>query len=151
MRKLLCVVLFVLVSLGSAWGQWPEPPSDIHEHKAEMFWYRQLRLSEIMQTVNQEHYDVTYYGIDIDIDPDMRVVRGSVRMRAEVMDGPIDLVEVDLLGNMNVDGGIRCDFVEARDNVFKQFFINRAQGMGGNAEVFMRGVLCFCCEAFDNL
>ena len=106
MKKIVCVILFFLVSMNSASAQWPvlnpEVLDTIHEHKAEMFRYMKLQTARSMVTINQEQYDVRYYDIDLTVDPDLRRVTGTVHMRAEVVGDPIDRIEVDLLDNMTV-------------------------------------------------
>ncbi|UCE19714.1 MAG: peptidase M1 [Gemmatimonadota bacterium] len=106
MKKIVCVMLFSLVSMSSASAQWPVLTPDvldtIHERKAEMFRYMKRQAAISMQTVNQEQYDVRYYNIDLSVDPDLRRLAGTVQMRAEVVGDPIDHIEVDLLNNMTV-------------------------------------------------
>ena len=47
--------------------------------------------------------DITYYGIDLDIDFDSEIIIGSVVINGSVgMDQP-DSFEFDFLSNMNVD------------------------------------------------
>jgi len=88
-------------------AQWPKLTPDvldtIQEQKAEMFRYRKMKMAEAMQTANQGQYDVTYYDIGLDIDPDLQVISGSVKMVAEVVQGPIAHIEVDFLDNMSVN------------------------------------------------
>ena len=107
MKKQCFILLLISISFGSARAQWPELTPDvrdtIQEHKAEMFRYRQIQLTETMQTLNQEQYDVLYYDIDLLIDPDQRTVSGKVGLRARVAKGFMDRMEVDLHDNMTVN------------------------------------------------
>jgi aminopeptidase N len=106
MKKISLTVLFIVLIANGASAQWPtlthELLDTVGENKAEMFRYRKLKLAEVMQTANQEQYDVIHYDIVLDIDPARQMVTGSVHMTAEVTDGPIDHLEVDLLDNMSV-------------------------------------------------
>jgi len=54
-------------------------------------------------TTNQSKYDVEYYWLDLDIVPSTQTVSGTVRMVAEVVDGPLSSVDIDLYDNMTVD------------------------------------------------
>ena len=106
MKKLCFAPLLTLLCIGSSLAQWPDLTPEvldtIQERKAEMLTYRQILLAGTMQTQNQEQYDVVYYDIDISIDPDLELVSGMVGIRARVVSGPFDHMEVDLKNNMTV-------------------------------------------------
>jgi aminopeptidase N len=54
-------------------------------------------------TANQQAWDVTAYDLDLAPNPVTRVVRGSVRIRATVVSGPLFSMELDLAAAMIVD------------------------------------------------
>lgn len=122
-KRICYSLLLTVILVGSAMAQWPVLSPDVldtvQERKAEMFRYRRIQLAETMQTPNQEQYDVLYYDIDLAIEPPLEIVTGSVQMRATVVDGPIDHVEVDLLDNMIVSQvtvtGVSASFTHQND------------------------------------
>ncbi|MEJ2720541.1 MAG: hypothetical protein P8181_05300 [bacterium] len=73
---------------------------DLARSKAERF--ERMRLAELSQTANQADYDVTYYNIDLDIDPTTRTVGGTVTMTAEVTAASLSVVDLNLFNNMTV-------------------------------------------------
>ena len=70
--------------------------------KAELF--ERMHLANISQTANQADYDVTYYDIDLDIDPVSEIVTGTVTVTATVTGATLSTVDLDLLSNMTVTG-----------------------------------------------
>jgi len=87
------------------------------ERKAKAF----ERLFRAMgkMTRTQEQFDVTYYDLDLDLDPTTSVVTGSVRTDAKPVGVSIDEIDLDLLDNMTVDAvtvdGNPAAFVHAND------------------------------------
>ncbi len=74
--------------------------SDCARSKAEH--YARLSASVAAQSANQADFDVTFYDIDITIDPVGQTVTGTVTMRAEVISLTLGQAEIDLLDNMTV-------------------------------------------------
>ena len=68
--------------------------------KAERF--SGLQAATVEQTQNQSDYDVTYYDIDIDIDPTTETVSGTITMVAEVLSASLSQAGINLLDNMTV-------------------------------------------------
>ena len=73
---------------------------DLARKKAERFERRAL--ANISQTANQADYDAIYYGLDLDIDPVLETVAGSVSITAEVTAASLGVVDLDLLDDMTV-------------------------------------------------
>ena len=83
--------------------------------------YRWLDATSTL-TESQGMIDITYYGIDLDIDFDSEIIIGSVVINGSVgMDQP-DSFEFDFLSNMNVDSikyyGQETTFIH-QDNIIK--------------------------------
>ena len=88
----------------SAWAQ-SKGPGDISAEvaRAKADFYARFASLASDPTANQAKYDVGYYRLDLDIDPSSQAVSGTVRMVAEVVDGPLAGVDIDLYDNMTVD------------------------------------------------
>jgi aminopeptidase N len=80
-------------------------PGDISAEiaKAKAEFYARFASLASDPTSNQAKYDVGYYRLDLDIDPVTQTVSGTVRMVAEVVDGSLASVDIDLYDNMTVD------------------------------------------------
>ena len=116
MRTPLALLLAVGLSLlvvGGAWAQQSRQskgPGDISAEiaKAKADFYARFATLASDPTPNQDKYDALYYSLDIDIDPSTDTVSGTVRMVAEVVDGPLSTVDVDLYTNMTVDSVVNA-------------------------------------------
>lgn len=49
------------------------------------------------------HYDVKYYGLNVQVDPNVNAIRGSVNVLASVTEEPLGTFVLELLNNMQVD------------------------------------------------
>jgi len=83
----------------------PERPGDIARQVAEAKarYFARMEALATEPTPNQSYYDVTYYWLDLTIDPATQTVSGDVEMTATVVSGPLSQVDVDLYTNMTVD------------------------------------------------
>jgi aminopeptidase N len=79
-------------------------PGDISKEiaRAKADFYARFASLASDPTPNQSKYDVTYYRLDLDMDPTTQTVSGTVRMEAEVVTGPLGEVDIDLYDNMSV-------------------------------------------------
>jgi aminopeptidase N len=79
-------------------------PGDISKQmaRAKADFYARFASLASEPTPNQSKYDVTYYLLDLGMDPVARTVSGTVRMEARVVTGPLAEVDVDLYDNMTV-------------------------------------------------
>lgn len=105
----LVAVCAVILVAGAAvaspkWTQ-PERPGDISRQLAEAKarFFAGLEALESQPTPNQAYYDVSYYGLDLVINPTSETVSGTVRVEAEVLTGPLSTVDLDFYTNMTVD------------------------------------------------
>ena len=73
---------------------------DLPRKKAERF--ERFRLSETLQTQNQTDYDVTYYSLNLTMDPVTETVSGYVVIHGTVTGASLSTVDVDLDDNMVV-------------------------------------------------
>ncbi len=99
------ILLFVLTLLNQAIAQ---DIVDKHadqkreaKYKAEIFQHMLANASQ--QTQNQEHFDVKHYELNLKMDVQQQQIIGHVSVLAEVVDQPIDRIELNLLSNMIVD------------------------------------------------
>lgn len=71
------------------------------------------------QSPNQAQYDARFYDLDLDLDPDARILTGTVAMKAEVVSGPLHLMEIDLDNILTVSsvtsGGFTTTYTHASD------------------------------------
>ncbi len=94
-----------ILILAVAAGAQQRGPGDISAEiaKAKADFFARFSAMASDPTANQARYDVIYYFLDLDIDPTTSTISGTVRMMAEVLDGPLATVDVDLYSNMTVD------------------------------------------------
>jgi hypothetical protein len=90
---------------------------DQAKRKAERF--ERFALAERLQTENQTSYDVTYYSLDLGIDPIGGTVSGAVEIRGTVTGASLSTVDVDLGNTLVVSAvtysGGTLAFVHAGD------------------------------------
>ena len=93
-----------LLTAVPGWAQ-AKGPGDISAEiaRAKAEFYARFDSLASDPTPNQSKYDVGYYWLDLDIDPVTETVSGTVRMVAEVVNGPLASVDVDLYDDMTVD------------------------------------------------
>jgi len=64
---------------------------------------QRARLLAAPATANQQAYDVHYYDLDLTPNPATKVLTGTVRMKASVVQGPLSTVDLDFYANLAVD------------------------------------------------
>ncbi len=66
------------------------------------------------RTANMEFYNVTFYDLVMDLNPNTHILDGLTTVKAEVLGSPISTMDLNLLSNMNVDavtsGGSSASF-----------------------------------------
>ncbi len=71
------------------------------------------------KTANMELYDVTFYDLDLELNPTSEILSGTVTVLAEVLDTGLNSLELNLLDNMVVSGatagGIPVAYDQAND------------------------------------
>jgi len=72
------------------------------ETKARL-WQGLLRAVE-ERTPNQDLYDVTHYFLDLELEPSVTTLTGTVTVTASVLTGPLAAMDLDLASNMGVSG-----------------------------------------------
>ncbi len=86
-------------------------------HKAQAF--GRARAAATVPTPNQLAYDARFYDIDVTLTPSTSTVSGIVGMRAEVVNGPLLQLDLDLKANIIVDAveanGLPTTFSRAGD------------------------------------
>jgi aminopeptidase N len=70
------------------------------EAKTRMF--SKIQQHESLKSLNQDMFDVKYYGLDIRIDPSSKTVSGSVTVTAKVVGDSIRQMDLNLSQNMTV-------------------------------------------------
>jgi len=113
----------------------PERPGDISREmataKARFFAFREAM--ETKATFSQNAFDVSYYRLNLYINPATQTVSGTVRVEAAIAAGPISAVDLDLYTNMVVDSvtlaaGGALTFAHA--NNILTITLDRAYGTG---------------------
>ena len=95
-KKTIALVLTLIIML---FAQQPWHKKEI-ENKKRAF----LKLSNTQAaSPNQQKFDVVYYRLDLDIQVLQERIQGYVQMVARVVDGPINVVELNLHNSMTVD------------------------------------------------
>ncbi len=111
-RYLLAVLLVMSISAPLAAELIDEDPSEVLHRELTQHRLREAETKEIAakkmllleseRSFNQEQFDVSYYDLDIDLDPDTRILSGTVTATLEVVGDPISTVELNLKYNMSV-------------------------------------------------
>jgi aminopeptidase N len=73
---------------------------DLAKKKAGRF--ERIQLAETLQTQSQTDYDVSFYSLDLSIDPVSETVSGAVTIRGKVTASSLSTVDIDLDDNMAV-------------------------------------------------
>ncbi|MBP2681788.1 MAG: pepN, partial [Candidatus Krumholzibacteriota bacterium] len=90
-----------IAAICSAQEQTPsELRRDLARKKAERF--ARFQLAETSQTANQTDYDVSYYSLDLSMDPVSETVSGQVAIRGTVTGTSLATVDIDLDSSMVV-------------------------------------------------
>jgi aminopeptidase N len=55
-----------------------------------------------VKTPGMEQYDVTFYGLTMDLNPSAGILTGQTEVRATVVNGSLDVMELHLMNNMSV-------------------------------------------------
>ena len=80
-----------------------------------------LRQAEAERTENQGYYDVTYYDLDLTLNPTTHILSGTVATTATVVTSAINTLDLDLRYNMTVSattvGGAATTFTRSGDLV----------------------------------
>ncbi len=63
----------------------------------------QRHIQSLKVSVSQNNYDVKYYKLNLNINPETEIISGFVEMKAQAKTDNFDMVELDLSANMNVD------------------------------------------------
>lgn len=88
-------------------------------------------------TANQSSYDAQYYDLDLTFTPTSSQVAGTVRMRAQVVAGPLTTLDLDFYANLVMDGatsgGAATTFTRAGDIL--TLTLDRAYANGEVVEV----------------
>lgn len=71
------------------------------ESKAQRF--KLLQASEQQKTLNQDRFDVSYYGLNLSILPDTRTIYGKVEIIARSLDDSLKALELNFSDNMEAD------------------------------------------------
>jgi aminopeptidase N len=88
-------------------------------HKAAA--YRAFEIGKLgeRQTTNQDSYDARYYDLDLNLNPSTNILTGIVKIRVQVVSGPLTTLELDLYNIMTVSsvtsGGPPTTFTHAGD------------------------------------
>jgi hypothetical protein len=108
-------------STRAGWAEEKRLPWDVSPylayHKAEQL--RRWRAMREEPTPNQSLWDAGYYDLDLTLDPQIRLLEGTVTMRATVLTGPLTEVDLDLASNLTVSsvtsGGVPALYTHAND------------------------------------
>ena len=100
-------ILIILISLFIATYTYPQLPvvdpifrDKLIANKIEL--YQQLIQSEAKPTANQENVDITYYSLDLNLNPETLTLNGSVEIVGEVIAPNLKQLDLNLWTGMNV-------------------------------------------------
>ncbi len=111
------------------------------ELKGKALQQRWLRKSAQAVSAAQDEYDVTYYRLQLNIDPAAEQIFGSVEMSAQAKVNGFQSVELDLTSNMIVNGvgGAAANFSRSGDKLILQLSQPRQSGEAFTVRVNYRG------------
>ncbi|MCI0515382.1 T9SS type A sorting domain-containing protein [candidate division KSB1 bacterium] len=105
MHKIILVLLLTLPTFSRA--QLPIDAQSLQSgHQAlaarKSKFYQKLQSGLTRETPNQKQYDVSYYRLDLDLNPTTRMLTGSVQVVGRVLAASLDYIELNLSNNMQV-------------------------------------------------
>ncbi len=105
MKKLNVTLYSLLIFVSANFAQNILSTGNFHaqeaEYKSELL--KRIRASNLEETENQKAYDVTYYDLYFDLDPDAKLLTGKVLVEANVTGEQLNTAQLNFLGNMVVD------------------------------------------------
>jgi len=103
MKKLLSLISLLLIQQ-IAMAQLPKLSPNLSERLAQQKseYLQKIVQAEQLKTENQDHYDVGYYSLDLNVDPVNRELSGSVQVVAEVIADTFRQVDLNFWDGMNV-------------------------------------------------
>ncbi len=108
MRFLLMILLFVVSTLAQPYGEIFQSASphlvEIKNRKRAFYKLQQTQTA----TPNQQQFDVSYYKLNLEIDPLRKMITGYVQVKAQVVDGALNYIELNLHDNMVVDSVVHA-------------------------------------------
>ncbi len=131
LTTIVMVLLFVYYATAQYLPIAPEEPNIWQlEHKSKQRgFYKVLNRTE--PTTNQTHYDVTYYKLNLEVDPFRSNISGFTQISAKVVKESINTFELNFYDNMIVDSVVsnnnRLNFTQSNNlltiNLGKQFSV----------------------------
>jgi len=108
MQRVWMIHIFVILFSDLAFSHVQEVMEDGKSNlaKLEARRFAKILYADAQQTENQANYDVRYYDIYLDIDPELELIDGHVDIDADVVGDAMDRLDVNLLDNMVVDSVI---------------------------------------------
>lgn len=146
MSKTLTLFLTLLFALSTAFAQEqptiPQVRQMIREFEKERFQRQQQYLAKTA-TLNQTHYDVTAYTLNLGLWPDIQLLQGSVVMAGRSKANSLASLEIDLFANMMVDSvrqnGTALSYTHAGDLLTVQLPAPLNQNDPFAVEIFYHG------------
>lgn len=134
---MLRVILFIFSGFITFLSVAQHTQDDIHFHDCDLHSCASLKTENFRSGTYDQNpllwdYDVSYYGLDVTVDPQVSAISGSVRVVASVVVTQMQTFVLELLSNMNVDSVIMqeqiIDFDHLGDELHIKFPIAALQG-----------------------
>lgn len=121
MKRIFLLTITLIIGLSA----YPQHPShDSHDCAiTKIKAHEQRRQREVEETYNplMDHYDVTFYHLDIKLNETSVAVEGNVRIVATVVTDEMDQLVVQLVDDLTIDSllvnGTNTDFIHSNDEV----------------------------------
>ncbi len=85
------------------WSQaYQDRQLDVYEALGKIRGYQAAAMEAPVQTAAMDDYDVTFYDLNLDLDPFARILTGTVSISAQVVAASLSAAEFNLMNNMNV-------------------------------------------------
>ncbi len=103
-KPILSFPVLLLISCGQLFGQeYSFPTPDRNDLIKSELGFSQNFLSRSQQLTDLSYYDVTDYHIDLQVDPDKRIISGWVTMFAINQTNSTNQIQINLENNMQID------------------------------------------------
>jgi aminopeptidase N len=102
-RPFLCLLMCLSITNNFARSIQPLRKYRIEESEAKSALFQEIQANNYAQTQNQSYYDVIHYDINLNIDPDNKMLSGEVTVIARVLADGLSEVELNFEDSMTVD------------------------------------------------
>ncbi len=135
--QFLIYIIFIFLCNGLVFSQEPGNYQHIIREYDIQRWLQKSADLKKTVTPNQKLFDVTYYHLQLNLDPALHTLRGAVTMAALVTGSQIDYVEMDLFPHMAVDSVLQNNARVAFSHTNALIRVNLQQPLSENSSFIL--------------